>query len=269
MALDMFLDDLAEQAVERAAATGDDMHHLLAPRLGLECALDGVDLSADAAHPIQELGFLANGVAHPPIIAYPPIPPGDRRMHPFLTSTALVALAEIGDKTQLLSLLLAARYRAPVPIVLGILVATLANHGIAAGVGDMLARVLEPSILNWAVVLSFVAMGLWILVPDKLDEEDLSKRSARGIFLTTALSFFLAEMGDKTQVATVALAARFSAWIPVVAGTTLGMLLANVPAVLFGHRFADRLPSRWIHAVAAVMFIVLGALALRTALLTR
>ena len=187
-------------------------------------------------------------------------------MHPFLASTVLVALAEIGDKTQLLSLLLAARYRAPIPIILGILIATLANHGIAAGVGDMLAHTLKPSVLNWAVVLSFVVMGLWILVPDKLDEENLSKRSARGIFLTAALSFFLAEMGDKTQVATVALAARFSEWIPVVAGTTLGMLLANVPAVLFGHRFADRLPSRWIHAVAAVMFIVLGALALRTAL---
>ncbi len=189
-------------------------------------------------------------------------------MHPFLVSTALVALAEIGDKTQLLSLFLAARYRAPLPIILGILAATLANHGVAAGLGDMLAHTLNPRVLNWAVVLSFIAMGLWILIPDKLDEEDFSKRSARGIFLTTAVSFFLAEMGDKTQVATVALAARFSEWVPVVAGTTLGMLLANVPAVLFGNRFADRLPSRWIHAVAAVMFLVLGSLALRTALLT-
>ena len=188
-------------------------------------------------------------------------------MHPFLVSTALVALAEIGDKTQLLSLLLAARYLAPWPIIAGILAATLANHGLAAAAGDLLAHAISPRLLDWAVVLSFVLMGLWILVPDKLDDEELPRRSARGVFLTTAVSFFLAEMGDKTQVATVALAARYSEWLPVVAGTTLGMLAANVPAVLFGHRFADRLPTRWVHAIAALMFLVLGGLALRTALL--
>ena len=187
-------------------------------------------------------------------------------MHPFLVSITLVALAEIGDKTQLLSLLLAARYRAPIPIILGILCATLLNHGIAAGVGDMLAHALSPRILNWAVVASLVVMGGWMLIPDKVDEDDVPRRGARGVFLATAASFFLAEMGDKTQVATIALAARYSAWFPVVAGSTLGMLAANVPAVLFGHRFADRLPTRWIHAIAALMFLVLGALALRTAL---
>ena len=190
-----------------------------------------------------------------------------RRMHPFLVSTALVALAEIGDKTQLLSLFLAARYRAPIPIVLGILAATLANHALAAGAGDLLARALNPAVLDWAVVASFGIMGLWILVPDKLDDGELRERGARGIFVTTLLTFFLAEMGDKTQVATVALGARFGEWLPVVAGTTLGMLLANVPAVLFGHRFADRLPTRWIHGVAAVLFLVLAAFALRRALL--
>lgn len=187
-------------------------------------------------------------------------------MHAFLVSTALVALAEIGDKTQLLSLVLAARYRAPVPIILGILVATIANHGVAAGLGDFLAHSLDPRILNWAVVLSFVAMGLWILVPDKMDEDAQPKRNAHGVFIATALAFFIAEMGDKTQIATVALAARFGEWFPVVAGTTLGMLAANVPAVLFGHRFADRLPTRWIHGIAAVIFIVLGGFALHRAL---
>ena len=187
-------------------------------------------------------------------------------MHPFLVSTSLVALAEIGDKTQLLSLLLAARYRAPLPIILGILVATLANHGVAAGLGDVLAHALSPRVLAWAVVASFVAMGLWILVPDRVDDDDMPQRSRRGVFVATALAFFIAEMGDKTQIATVALAARFSEWGPVVAGTTLGMLAANVPAVLFGHRFADRLPTRWVHRVAAVMFLVLGGLALRNAL---
>ncbi len=187
-------------------------------------------------------------------------------MHPFLVATGLVALAEMGDKTQLLSLVLAARYRQPVPIILGVLVATALNHGMAAALGDVLARVLTPSILNWAVVLSFVAMGLWILVPDKLDEDELPQRTASGVFATTLLSFFVAEMGDKTQIATVALAARFAEWIPVVAGTTLGMMLANVPAIIFGHRFADRLPARWIQATAAVLFIVLGGFALGHAL---
>ena len=187
-------------------------------------------------------------------------------MHPFLVSTSLVALAEIGDKTQLLSLLLAARYRAPLPIIAGILAATLANHGLAAAAGDLLAHALSPRLLDWAVVLSFVLMGLWILVPDRIDDDELPRRGARGVFVATAVSFFVAEMGDKTQVATVALAARYGEWLPVVAGTTVGMLAANVPAVLFGHRFADRLPTRWVHGTAALMFLVLGGVALHTAL---
>ena len=187
-------------------------------------------------------------------------------MHPLFVTTSLVALAEIGDKTQVLSLLLAARYRRPAPIILGVLGATVLSNGLAASLGDLLARVLTPAILNWAVLLSFVAMGLWIMIPDKLREDDLPMRSAAGVFMTTLMSYFLAEMGDKTQIATVALAARFQEWLPVVAGTTLGMMLANIPVIVFGHRFADRLPVRWIHAIAAVFFLVLGGLALRRAL---
>ena len=186
-------------------------------------------------------------------------------MSAFLLSTGLVALAEIGDKTQLLSLTLAARYRKPWPIILGVLVATLLNHGVAAALGDALAHVLTPRILDWVVVFSFLIMGLWILVPDKADEEDKSPRGF-GIFATTVVVFFLAEMGDKTQVATVALAARYQEWLPVVAGTTLGMMLANVPAVLFGHRFADRLPTRLVHGNAALLFIAMGAFSLHQAL---
>lgn len=182
-----------------------------------------------------------------------------------LVSTALVALAEIGDKTQLLSLTLAARYRRPWPIVAGVLVATLLNHGAAAAIGDALAHVLTPKLLDWIVVASFLIMGLWILVPDKADEDARTPRGL-GVFATTVVVFFLAEMGDKTQVATVALAARFQQWLPVVVGTTLGMMLANVPAVLFGHRFADRLPTKAVHAAAAVLFVVMGAMALHEAL---
>lgn len=187
-------------------------------------------------------------------------------MHVFAIAAALVALAEIGDKTQILSLLLAARYRAPLPIALGVLAATLASHGAAAGVGALLARVLTPHILNWVTVASFVAMGAWILVPDRVDAEDLPRRSAYGVFATTAVAFFVAEIGDKTQVATIALAARYGVWLPVVAGSTLGMMLANVPAIVFGHRWADRLPTRWVHLAAAALFVALGGLALEQAL---
>lgn len=188
-------------------------------------------------------------------------------MSAFLLSTGLVALAEIGDKTQLLSLTLAARYRKPRPIILGVLVATLLNHGVAAGLGDALAHVLTPRILDWVVVFSFLILGLWILVPDKADDDAKMPRGF-GIFATTVVVFFLAEMGDKTQVATVALAARYQEWFPVVAGTTLGMMLANVPAVLFGHRFADRLPTRLVHGIAALLFVVMGAFSLHQALST-
>jgi len=185
----------------------------------------------------------------------------------FFVSTGVVALAEVGDKTQLLALVLAARYRKPVPIILGIFAASLVSHAAAGGVGALLSGVLSPAILNWAVVASFALMAGWILVPDKLDEseEGISKGHS-GILVTVALSFFMAELGDKTQIATVALAAQFHRFLPVVAGTTLGMMIASVPVVFLGHRFADRLPAKAIHAVAAVVFVVLGAMALRNAL---
>ena len=188
-------------------------------------------------------------------------------MQSFLVSTSIVALAEIGDKTQLLSLVLAARFRKPIPIVLGVFAATLINHAFSGALGAWLASVISPGIMNWAVVASFALMAVWILIPDKLDEADaVATKHSMGIFGTTALTFFLAEMGDKTQIVTVALAARFNELFGVVAGTTLGMMLANVPVIYLGHRFADRLPTKAVHILAAVIFVVLGGFALRTAL---
>lgn len=188
-------------------------------------------------------------------------------MQSFLVSTSVVGLAEIGDKTQLLSLVLAARYRKPIPIILGVFVATLINHAASGALGAWLASVLSPAILNWAVVASFAVMAVWILIPDKLDgAEAVSTTHPMGVFGTTALTFFLAEMGDKTQVVTIALAARFHEFFGVVAGTTLGMMLANVPVIYLGHKFADRLPTKAVHILAAVIFVVLGGFALRTAL---
>ena len=185
----------------------------------------------------------------------------------FLVSTSVVALAEIGDKTQLLSLILAARYRKPQAIVMGVLTATLVNHAVAGGLGTWLAQVLSPAVLNWAVVASFVLMAGWVLVPDRLEPNEVAQpKTPMGVFGTTVVAFFLAEMGDKTQIATVALAARFQQFYAVVGGTTVAMLIANVPVIYFGHRFADRLPAKAVHAVAALMFVVLGALALRNAL---
>ena len=186
----------------------------------------------------------------------------------FLVSTGVVALAEIGDKTQLLSLVLAARYRRPLPIVLGVLVATLANHGAAGGVGTLLADWLNPRVMNWVIVASFALMAGWILVPDKLDEDEIAlPKKVMGVFGTTVFAFFLAEMGDKTQIVTVALAAQYQDLLAVVAGTTLGMMLANVPVIYLGSRFANRLNPTAVHIVAAVVFVVLGALALRNALM--
>ncbi|HEY2021778.1 TMEM165/GDT1 family protein [Paraburkholderia sp.] len=188
-------------------------------------------------------------------------------MESFLVSASIVGLAEIGDKTQLLSLVLAARYRKPVPIVLGVLVATLVNHSASGALGTWLASVIHPHVMNWAVVASFALMAVWILIPDKLDEaQTLNTKHSMGVFGTTAVTFFLAEMGDKTQIVTIALAARFHEFFGVVAGTTLGMMLANVPVIYLGHRFADRLPTKAVHIVAAILFVVLGALALRSAL---
>lgn len=181
-------------------------------------------------------------------------------MSPFLVSTGVVGLAEIGDKTQLLSLVLAARFKKPVPIILGILAATLINHACAGAIGEWLSSAISPSIMRWAVAISFVTMAIWILVPDKLDDEETQTQRRFGVFVTTVITFFIAEMGDKTQIATVMLAARYHDFFGVVAGTTLGMMLANVPAVIAGHKFAGRLPTRAVHAVAAVIFAVLGAI---------
>ena len=184
-------------------------------------------------------------------------------MESFLVSTGIVALAEIGDKTQLLSLVLAAKFRRPVPIILGILVATLLNHAGAGAIGAWITSVLGADILRWVLGLGFLAMAVWIMIPDKLDEDDAKVESSHhSIFITTLIAFFLAEMGDKTQIATVALAAQYASLFSVVAGTTLGMMIANVPAVLVGDKMANKLPLNIVHAVAAVIFAVLGILAL-------
>ena len=177
-------------------------------------------------------------------------------MEPLLVSTATVALAEIGDKTQLLALLLAARYRKPWPIVAGILVATLLNHAMAGWLGALAASWLTPQVLRWIVAASFIAIALWTLKPDKLDAGEALP--ARGAFIATTIAFFLAEMGDKTQVATVLLAANYPSLWQVVAGTTIGMMLANAPVVALGSRFADRLPLRAARMVAALVFLALG-----------
>jgi putative Ca2+/H+ antiporter (TMEM165/GDT1 family) len=179
----------------------------------------------------------------------------------FLVSAGIVALAEIGDKTQLLALVLAARYRRPVPVILGIFVATLANHALAAWLGAGIAEALGRDALRWILGLSFLAMAAWTLVPDKLEKE--KPQSARlGAFAATLVAFFLVEMGDKTQIATVALAARYASIAAVVAGTTLGMMLADVPAVYFGGRVLRRVPVKTVHRFAAASFALLGALAL-------
>lgn len=177
-------------------------------------------------------------------------------MDAFLVSTGIVALAEIGDKTQLLALLLAARFRRPLPIVMGILVATLANHALAGFVGAQVAGWLTPEILRVLLGVAFLAMAVWMLVPDRID--DTVDLTVRGVFVTTVIAFFLAETGDKTQIATVMLAAQYPALIAVVAGTTLGMMIANVPAVLLGERIAHRMPVRTLHALAAGLFLLLG-----------
>ena len=181
-------------------------------------------------------------------------------MDALLVSTLTVALAEIGDKTQLLALVLAARYRKPWPIIAGILAATLLNHAASAWVGAWLASVVPAEVLRWGVVVSFLAVAAWALVPDKLDEETEARprHGWGGVFVATCIAFFLVEIGDKTQVATVVLAARYHPLSQVIAGTTLGMLLANVPVVLLGARFAHRLPLRAARWTAAALFAALG-----------
>ncbi len=179
-------------------------------------------------------------------------------MEAFLVSAGVVALAEIGDKTQLLAFVLAARFRRPLPIIAGILCATIVNHSLAGAVGSWLIHALGPERLRVALALSFFAMAVWILVPDRLEAGAAAALPRFGVFGTTLVSFFLAEMGDKTQIATVALAAEYASFYAVVAGTTVGMLLANVPAVLVSDRLAGRLPTRLVHAVAALIFAALG-----------
>ena len=178
-------------------------------------------------------------------------------MDAFLVSTGIVGLAEIGDKTQLLAFLLAARFRRPLPIVLGIFVATIANHAFAAAVGALVGELLGAGVMRWVLGLSFLAMAAWIMIPDEIDAEE-AQLAKYGVFLTTLIAFFVAEMGDKTQVATVALAARYESMAAIVAGTTFGMMLANVPAVYFGERIANRVPLKLVHGIAALVFAVLG-----------
>ncbi len=180
----------------------------------------------------------------------------------FLVSTGIVALAEMGDKTQLLALILAARFRKPWPIVLGILTATIANHALAGAAGAWVTTVLGPDVLRWVLGVSFIAMAVWMLIPDSVDDEDANGTPRFGVFWTTVVAFFLAEMGDKTQIATVMLAAQYHAWGWVVAGTTLGMMLANAPVVWLGDKITNLVPLKIVHMVSAVIFLALGLLAL-------
>ncbi|MBV7561773.1 MULTISPECIES: TMEM165/GDT1 family protein [Pseudomonas] len=188
-------------------------------------------------------------------------------MESLFVPTLIVALAEIGDKTQLLALLLAARFRRPWPIIWGMVAATLANHLAAGAVGNWVAGLLSPALLSWILAASFIAVALWTLIPDKLDDDESSNLKRYGPFLTTLVAFFLAEMGDKTQVATVMLAAQYPHFIMVVLGTTLGMLIANVPVVLAGNFAADRLPLTLIRRLAALAFAILAIYAAYQAML--
>ncbi len=183
-------------------------------------------------------------------------------MESLLVSTAVVALAEIGDKTQLLAFMLAARFKKPLPIILGILVATLLNHGLAGALGAWLTRVVSPDVLRWVLGLSFIGMAIWTLIPDRIEEEETQVARRFGVFGATLLTFFLVEMGDKTQIATVALAAHYAAPWMVILGTTLGMLIADVPAIFVGDRLASKIPMKLVHAVAAAVFALLGLVTL-------
>ncbi|CAM5341860.1 TMEM165/GDT1 family protein [Eoetvoesiella caeni] len=183
-------------------------------------------------------------------------------MEAFLVSTGVVALAEIGDKTQLLAFILAARFKKPVPIVLGILCATLVNHGLAGALGTWITSVLNPEVLRWVLGLSFLGMAAWTLIPDKMEDDEAQLGRRLGVFGATFITFFLAEMGDKTQIATIALAANYMAPYLVIAGTTLGMLIADVPAVFVGNKFAARIPMKLVHTMAAAIFAIMGLLVL-------
>ena len=179
-------------------------------------------------------------------------------MEALLISTGVVALAEIGDKTQLLAFILAARFKKPLPIIMGILCATVVNHSLAGALGAWITQVVTPDILRWVLGLSFLAMALWTMIPDKIEQEETRVAHRLGVFGATLVTFFLAEMGDKTQIATVAMAAQFANPVLVVIGTTLGMLVADVPAVFVGDKFATRIPMKLVHSIAAGIFAVLG-----------
>jgi len=179
-----------------------------------------------------------------------------------LISTGVVALAEMGDKTQLLAFLLAARFKKPVPIILGILLATIVNHGFAGALGAWITTLLSPNALGWILGISFIAIAIWTLKPDEIEEDEAKIAGRFGVFGATTITFFLAEMGDKTQIATVALAANYSSVILVVIGTTLGMMIADVPAVFIGTKFAQKVSMKLVHGIAAAVFAVLGVITL-------
>lgn len=179
-------------------------------------------------------------------------------MEALLVSTGVVALAEIGDKTQLLAFILAARFKKPLPIILGILAATLVNHGLAGALGAWITATVSPDILRWVLGLSFIGMAIWTMIPDKIEEEETQIAKRLGVFGATVITFFLAEMGDKTQIATVALAAHYGTPLLVIAGTTLGMLIADVPAVFVGGKLAAKIPMKLVHSIAAAVFALLG-----------
>jgi putative Ca2+/H+ antiporter (TMEM165/GDT1 family) len=179
-------------------------------------------------------------------------------MESLLVSTGVVALAEIGDKTQLLAFILAARFKKPLPIVLGILAATVVNHGLAGALGAWITSAVSPQVLRWVLGLSFLGMAVWTLIPDEIEEDETRIAGRLGVFGATLVTFFLAEMGDKTQIATVAMAAHYGAPLLVVIGTTLGMLIADVPAVFVGDKLAARIPMKIVHAIAAAIFAFLG-----------
>jgi len=183
-------------------------------------------------------------------------------MESILVSTGVVALAEMGDKTQLLAFILAARFKRPLPIILGILFATLLNHGMAGALGTWITSVVGPDVLRWVLGVSFIGMAIWTLIPDKIEEEETQIAGKLGVFSATFITFFLAEMGDKTQLATIALAAHYAAPVMVIAGTTLGMLIADVPAVFLGNKFADKIPMKLVHSIAAGIFALMGVLTL-------
>ena len=179
-------------------------------------------------------------------------------MESLFISTGIVALAEIGDKTQLLAFILAARFKKPLPIILGVLTATLVNHGLAGALGAWITSALNPEVLRWILGASFIGMALWTLIPDKIEDEETQIANHLGVFGATLITFFMAEMGDKTQLATVALAAHYSTALMVVMGTTLGMLIADVPAVFIGNKFANKIPMKLVHSIAAVLFLIMG-----------